>query len=436
MKRKIYDELLKWKEEKDALPLMVLGVRQCGKTHIINEFIENEFKNHITINLLQNTDILTLYKSSKSSLDKYKELKAFINCDLEQDDTILFIDEIQESEELISELKFFAEHLKKARIICAGSLLGVKLKREVKNFPVGKVKTLNMYPMSFDEYLMAIGKNDLIDLIRNSYDNDLPLSEGLHNMCLNHYKEYLVLGGMPMSIKEFIDNDMDYIKIDSSILSNLKNDYIDDFKKYVTNNSEILKITKVFNSMPSQLGNSANKFQYSKIENGARKKEYELAIEWLLAANIGIRVTKVTNGLKPLKGYEDCDYFKLYMSDIGILNNMLDISIVDYLKDDLSLYKGVITENYVLNELVKNNFIPYYWENDSKAEIDFIINYKNEVVPIEVKAGNNTMSKSLDIYMKKYDSKFAIRISSKNFGYNEISKIKSVPLYAVFCINN
>lgn len=436
MKRKIYAELLKWKEEKDALPLMVLGVRQCGKTHIINEFIENEFKNHITINLLQNTDILTLYKSSKSSLDKYKELKAFINCDLEQDDTILFIDEIQESEELISELKFFAEHLKKARIICAGSLLGVKLKREVKNFPVGKVKTLNMYPMSFDEYLMAIGKNDLIDLIRNSYDNDLPLSEGLHNMCLNHYKEYLVLGGMPMSIKEFIDNDMDYIKIDSSILSNLKNDYIDDFKKYVTNNSEILKITKVFNSMPSQLGNSANKFQYSKIENGARKKEYELAIEWLLAANIGIRVTKVTNGLKPLKGYEDCDYFKLYMSDIGILNNMLDISIVDYLKDDLSLYKGVITENYVLNELVKNNFIPYYWENDSKAEIDFIINYKNEVVPIEVKAGNNTMSKSLDIYMKKYDSKFAIRISSKNFGYNEISKIKSVPLYAVFCINN
>lgn len=436
MKRKIYDELLKWKEEKDALPLMVLGVRQCGKTHIINEFIENEFKNHITINLLQNTDILTLYKSSKSSLDKYKELKAFINCDLEQDDTILFIDEIQESEELISELKFFAEHLKKARIICAGSLLGVKLKREVKNFPVGKVKTLNMYPMSFDEYLMAIGKNDLIDLIRNSYDNDLPLSEGLHNMCLNHYKEYLVLGGMPMSIKEFIDNDMDYIKIDSSILSDLKNDYIDDFKKYVTNNSEILKITKVFNSMPSQLGNSANKFQYSKIENGARKKEYELAIEWLLAANIGIRVTKVTNGLKPLKGYEDCDYFKLYMSDIGILNNMLDISIVDYLKDDLSLYKGVITENYVLNELVKNNFIPYYWENDSKAEIDFIINYKNEVVPIEVKAGNNTMSKSLDIYMKKYDSKFAIRISSKNFGYNEISKIKSVPLYAVFCINN
>lgn len=436
MKRKIYDELLKWKEEKDALPLMVLGVRQCGKTHIINEFIENEFKNHITINLLQNTDILTLYKSSKSSLDKYKELKAFINCDLEQDDTILFIDEIQESEELISELKFFAEHLKKARIICAGSLLGVKLKREVKNFPVGKVKTLNMYPMSFDEYLMALGKNDLIDLIRNSYDNDLPLSEGLHNMCLNHYKEYLVLGGMPMSIKQFIDNDMDYIKIDSSILSNLKNDYIDDFKKYVTNNSEILKITKVFNSMPSQLGNSANKFQYSKIENGARKKEYELAIEWLLAANIGIRVTKVTNGLKPLKGYEDCDYFKLYMSDIGILNNMLDISIVDYLKDDLSLYKGVITENYVLNELVKNNFIPYYWENDSKAEIDFIINYKNEVVPIEVKAGNNTMSKSLDIYMKKYDSKFAIRISSKNFGYNEISKIKSVPLYAVFCINN
>lgn len=436
MKRKIYDELLKWKEEKDALPLMVLGVRQCGKTHIINEFIENEFKNHITINLLQNTDILTLYKSSKSSLDKYKELKAFINCDLEQDDTILFIDEIQESEELISELKFFAEHLKKARIICAGSLLGVKLKREVKNFPVGKVKTLNMYPMSFDEYLMAIGKNDLIDLIRNSYDNDLPLSEGLHNMCLNHYKEYLVLGGMPMSIKQFIDNDMDYIKIDSSILSDLKNDYIDDFKKYVTNNSEILKITKVFNSMPSQLGNSANKFQYSKIENGARKKEYELAIEWLLAANIGIRVTKVTNGLKPLKGYEDCDYFKLYMSDIGILNNMLDISIVDYLKDDLSLYKGVITENYVLNELVKNNFIPYYWENDSKAEIDFIINYKNEVVPIEVKAGNNTMSKSLDIYMKKYDSKFAIRISSKNFGYNEISKIKSVPLYAVFCINN
>lgn len=436
MKRKIYDELLKWKEEKDALPLMVLGVRQCGKTHIINEFIENEFKNHITINLLQNTDILTLYKSSKSSLDKYKELKAFINCDLEQDDTILFIDEIQESEELISELKFFAEHLKKARIICAGSLLGVKLKREVKNFPVGKVKTLNMYPMSFDEYLMAIGKNDLIDLIRNSYDNDLPLSEGLHNMCLNHYKEYLVLGGMPMSIKQFIDNDMDYIKIDSSMLSDLKNDYIDDFKKYVTNNSEILKITKVFNSMPSQLGNSANKFQYSKIENGARKKEYELAIEWLLAANIGIRVTKVTNGLKPLKGYEDCDYFKLYMSDIGILNNMLDISIVDYLKDDLSLYKGVITENYVLNELVKNNFIPYYWENDSKAEIDFIINYKNEVVPIEVKAGNNTMSKSLDIYMKKYDSKFAIRISSKNFGYNEISKIKSVPLYAVFCINN
>lgn len=436
MRRKIYTELLAWKNNTTNIkPLMVLGVRQSGKTYIIEKFCQNEFTNYIYINLFEKDNIVDLYNSNLTSDEKLKELKVLLNFDIEKEDTILFIDEIQESEKLISELKYFCERHNNIRIICAGSLLGVKLKRTKFSFPVGKVKMLNMYPMDFEEYLLAMNEELLIDLIKTSYKTNKPLSSAVHIKALNLYRTFLITGGMPESVKSMIDAECDYVKYDTTILKDIISSYFKDMDKYVTNESEALKIVKTYNSLPSQLANLANKFQFSKIDKNARTREYETAIDWLEASNMVIPSKKVKIPEIPLAGFVENETFKLYLSDVGILNNILKISIKDLLSDNISLYKGIIAENYVANHLTCNGHDLYYWQSDNVAEIDFLIYTKDGIIPIEVKAGDNTKSKSLDTYIAKYNPKYSIRISTKEFGYDPKKKIKSIPLYAVFCID-
>ena len=286
MKRKIYNELINWKNTNIQKPLMIIGARQIGKTYIIKKFCEKEFKKNIYINILEHPEIIKIFKEEISTLEKFNRMKIYLDIDIDIDNTIIFFDEIQESEELISSLKYFCESEEPFKIICAGSLLGVKLKRMKTSFPVGKVKMLNMYPMDFEEFLIANGNINLINEIRKCYETNTPIDSVLHEKTLNLYRLYLCIGGMPEAIKNLLDNNKDILKFDKSIIEDIIQSYLDDMNKYVQNKSEAVKIETIYKSIPSQLGNKSNKFQYGKISSNARKRDYETALDWLISSTM------------------------------------------------------------------------------------------------------------------------------------------------------
>lgn len=286
MKRKIYEELLKWKNTDMKKPLMIIGARQIGKTYVIKEFCEKEFKKNIYINLLEHSEIIKIFKQEINTTEKFNRMKIYLDIDIDIENTIIFFDEIQESEELISSLKYFNESKEKYKIICAGSLLGVKLKRMHTSFPVGKVKMLNMYPMDFEEFLIANGNKGLIEEIYKCYNNNEAIDPILHEKALNLYRLYLCVGGMPEAIKDLFNNEKDILKFDKTIIEDIINSYLNDMNKYVQNKSETVKIEKIYKSIPAQLGNQSNKFQYGKISTDARKRDYEIALDWLLSSTM------------------------------------------------------------------------------------------------------------------------------------------------------
>lgn len=437
MRRKIYNKLLEWKSnDENKKPLMVLGVRQCGKTYVIKDFCKNEFENVCVINLLERDDIIELFSRPINSEEKYNILKTMLNYDIEDENTVLFIDEIQESEDLISQLKFFCENHNNVNIICAGSLLGVKLKRLKKSFPVGKVWMIDMFPMDFEEFLVANNREKFVDLLKDCFDNNKFLGSPLHEELLRYYRIYLLTGGMPEAIQNIVDANLDYVKYDTKILKNILASYYKDMRKHVKNEAEALKIERVYRTLPSQLMNASKKFQLSIIDVDARNREYETAIDWLMGSNMIIKCECVSLPEIPLKGFVDNETFKFYLSDVGILCTILGLSVRDIVTDNISLYKGIIAENFVANQLLCNGFDLFYWKNTATAEVDFLLYTADGVIPVEVKAGENTQSKSLKVYMEKYNAKYAIRISTKDFGYDPKTKIKSVPLYATFLIKD
>ena len=437
VKRKIYNDLLEWKNNVDNVkPLMILGARQVGKTYIIDEFCKQEYQNYISVNLFDRVDIVQLYDMDLTSDQKFNRFKSLLNFDIDKENTILFIDEIQESEKLISELKYFCEKHNNIRIICASSLLGVKLKRTRFSFPVGKVEMLTMYPMDFEEFLMANNEELLIKEIRDCYKDNMQMVNPLHVKAMEYYRIYLISGGMPESVKNMISNSCDVMKYKSKLKRDIIESYFKDMDKYVDNNGEALRIEKTYNSIPRQLSNESNKFQFSKINSSARGREYESAIDWLEASNMINKSSRVTVPEIPLKGFVVEAYFKLFFNDVGLLNEILEIKNFDIMTDNLSLYKGAIVENYVANSFLCNNYSLYYWQSDGIAKIDFLIYTKDGIIPVEVKAGDSVKSKSLNVYIEKFNPKYAIRISARNFGYDVGKRIKSIPLYAVFCIKD
>ncbi len=434
MKRKIYNDLLEWKNTKNFKPLMVLGVRQCGKTYIIEEFCKNEFKHYKKINLLQDSDVVKLYASDDSSDKKYNDLKILLNFDFDQEDSILFIDEIQVSEELISELKYFNEQHSNVRIICAGSLLGVKLSKLKKSFPVGKVTRLYMYPMDFEEFLIAFDQESLLLKIKECYKKNESMGI-LHKTAVDYYRRYLLSGGMPESIKALIECKDDYYNYDLSTLNDMIEDYKNDMNHHVLNSNETLKIRNIYDSLPSQLQNASKKFQYSVITDDAKSREYASPLSWLVESSMVQQCKCVKRPEKPLLGFVDNNVFKIYYSDVGIFNRIVNNDIRTIMIDDMKIYKGIITENYVANQLKAIGFDLLYWKGSRDSKVDFLISTMNDgVIPIEVKAEENTQSKSLKVYNELYHPKYMIRISLKDFGYNLETNIKSIPLYAVCCI--
>ena len=431
MKRKFIDKLYEWKNNDVLKPLMVIGARQVGKTYLINEFCKTEFNDYIYINLLDEKSIVSLFKENINTSEKIEKMQLYLNRDIKED-TVLFIDEVQESEELISSLKYFCESDFPYKIICAGSLLGVKLSRFNSSFPVGKVRILKMYPMDFEEFLMALGEDNAISKIRECYSNNTQMDSFLHEKYLKYYRLYLCVGGMPDAIANLINNDLDILKFDKTILSSIFTSYTADMTKYVYNKFESAKIERVYNTIPRQLLKENKKFQYSAIDKGARSRDYSSSLEWLISSNLIIPAYYVNKFESPLKGYMDDNVFKLYISDVGLLSSILNVAYNKILLGEKLEYLGAIAENYVANELVFNGYDLYYWSSNRVAEIDFLIDTEEGVIPIEVKASDNVNSKSLNYYISKYKPKYSIRISTKNFGFD--NNIKSVPLYAVFCI--
>lgn len=430
MKRKFYDTLMHWKNNNITTPLMVVGARQIGKTYIINEFCKNEFEDYVYINLMEKASIVNIFEEKSDFETKVRKLELELNKKIIPEKTIVFFDEIQESETAISCLKAFCESPLPYKIICAGSLLGVKINRFHSSFPVGKVIIEFMHPMDFEEFLLALDKEMWVEEIKRCYENLEEIS--IHDKLLDLYRTYLCIGGMPAAVQAYKDSNEEILLWNKNIVKNIIMAYLADMNKYTLNNSESVKIEKVYKSIPSILAKENKKFQYKDIEKGANKRGFESAIDWLKSSNMVCQCKLVNKVQPPLKVYEQDDHFKLYISDVGLLTSLLEIDFSDILLDTEFMFKGAIAENYIAQTLKTNNISLYYWRSKNTAEIDFLLYNKDGIIPVEVKASDNTKSKSLSVFMEKHNPKYAIRISTKNFGFN--NNIKSIPLYAAFLI--
>lgn len=359
MKRKLYSKLLEWKKNKIKMPYMLIGARQTGKTYLLTEFCKKEFENYVYINLDNMEDIKKVFDETINPEEIIKNMEAILNINIDIENTVIFIDEIQVSERAIASLKYFCESEKEYKIVVAGSLLGVKINRFKSSFPVGKVWIDYLYPMDFEEFLLAISEEKLVELIKESYTQMKPMLEATHEKALKLYNEYICIGGMPISILNYIEHNKNIFKFEDDILNMIITAYLADMSKY-TENIETIRNMKIYNSIPAQLGKENKKFKYSLVETSARAREYDTSMNWLLASNMIIKCQSVANPKSPLSAYTDTN-FKIYLSDIGILRVLAKININEIVTNKNMLYKGVFVENYVAENLYNKYREIYYW---------------------------------------------------------------------------
>ena len=432
MRRLIFDKLIEWKNSSSRKPLLLKGARQVGKTYALLEFGRNYYDNVVYLHFEGNTETLNkIFAPDLNPKRIIEEISVYAKQTIFPNKTLIIFDEIQACEQALTSLKYFAEEAPEYHIIAAGSLLGLAINRGKFSFPVGKVDMLTMYPMSFEEFLLATNNDTLIEKIRFSFSSFTPLADVYHNLALELYKKYLVVGGYPAVVKTYLETeDFDSVR---SVQADISDSYIADMTKYATPNETIRSIA-IFNTLPSQLAKENTKFQYAVIKSNARAKDYELSLQWLKASSVVLENIKITEGKLPLSVYEQIDSFKIYYSDVGLLcfkSGTLpqDILINSSISDRA---RGLLAENYVAEQLVAQGYRLNYWESDGKAELDFVIRQNDSVVPVEVKSADNVRAKSLKVFIDKYSPSYSIRISARNFGFE--NDIKSVPLYAVFCL--
>lgn len=430
MQREIIKDLVKWKESKNRKPLIIHGARQVGKTYIVKQFGKEYYTNVIYVNFETNQELSEQISDCIDAKYIIHKLELFYGEKIIPEKTLIFFDEIQANERALTSLKYFCEDAKEYHIIAAGSLLGIAINRENYSFPVGKVQMINMYPLSFKEFLTALGRENLVDEIQKHYDHNERMDKDIHELCLKLYRTYLVVGGMPEVVQIYLDEQKTISAID--IQAEILASYERDMTKYA-NNSLSNRILAAFDSIPVQLAKENQKFQYKVISRGATSSIFGEAILWLKNSGIVNQVYKANSEL-PLEMHKDLAAFKLYMSDVGLFVNKARYPLyqIDLSTQPTMIAMGALTEHYVANELRKNGYEIYYWESNGVAELDFMIQKNMDIIPIEVKSNTHTKSRSLDLYIKRYNPNYAIRISEKNFGLE--NRIKSVPLYAVFCI--
>lgn len=431
MYRKITHFLENWKNNPRRKPLVLQGARQVGKTYSILEFGRKHYENVAYFNFERNEKLKETFIENISPAYLIPLLSHISGQTIVREKTLIVFDEVQACERALTSLKYFYEEAPEYHIIVAGSLLGVAVNREAFSFPVGKVDIKTMYPMDMEEFLIAMGQEDIAEKIIECFASDTPMPSALHDSAMKYYRQYLVVGGMPECVLQFSETG-DYIlvrNIQTTILAN----YLDDMSKYNREN-EIKKTRLAYNTITVQLSKKNTRFQYKLIKKGGRAAEFENAIEWLNLSGIVTQVYRVEHPRKPLDDNKDIDAFKIYVSDLGLLCAKKELVAQDvlYMSDELEYFKGGMAENYVNVHLTINGYTSYYWESERGAEVDFIIQRNGAIIPIEVKSADNTQAKSLKVYIENYKPLYAIKLSAKNFGFKDGKK--TVPLYAAYCI--
>ena len=425
MERKIMKKLLEWKDNKNRKPLILRGARQVGKTYILQQFGKENYKNIAYFNFDYDTDLYQLFKNTKNPERILEQLALVCGKAIEPKNTLIIFDEIQECPDALNSLKYFNEEANEYHIVCAGSLLGIRLSHT--SFPVGKVDFLDMYPMTFSEFLVADGAQNLVEYMDsvNSFEN---IPEIFFNILEEKLKVYFIVGGMPEAVKSWV-NEKDISEV-NKIQENILIAYEEDFSKHTTA-VEANRISIIWNSIPSQLARENKKFLYQVAKEGARAREYEGAVNWLNDADLIHKIYNVVKPNMPLKAYNDLSSFKIYLNDVGLLRRMTDLDSRVVIEGNrvFKEFKGALTENYVLQMLLSSGIKVNYFTFDNKYEIDYIMQYKNTIIPIEVKADENINSVSLKHYNEIYNPKIRIRFSMRNLKKDD--NLVNIPLFMV-----
>lgn len=425
MRRKLYKQLLRWKESGNRKPLLLLGARQVGKTWLMKEFGRNEYENIVYINCDEEPLTRNLFTVDYDINRLLLSFQAISGETINKGTTLIILDEIQEAPRGLHALKYFCENAAEYHIVAAGSLLGVTIASET-SFPVGKVDMLHLYPMDFEEFMNATGETKLSDLLRLR-DNNLiqPFAQTLTDIM----RRYMYVGGMPEIVKSFVEsNDLNEVR-------RLQSDIIEAYRKDISKHAsktESIRIGQVLASLPSQLAKENKRFIYGVAKPGGRAADFELAIQWLIDAGLIYKVPRVRKVAAPLNFYEDISAFKLFFLDVGLLGCMAGINALSIIvnPDSLTEFKGMLTEEYVCQQLVSIGFKPFYWSNDTTpAELDFIIDVDGQPIPIEVKAAVNVRSRSLSQFLKDNPGINGIRFSLA--GYVEQDRLTNYPLFTI-----
>ncbi len=425
MYRKIINDLLKWKNDKNRKPLILRGARQVGKTYIIKQFGSENYDGVAYFNFDHDTELYNLFENSKDPKRIIEQLSFIYGKAIIPEKTLIVFDEIQECADALNSLKYFEEEANEFHIISAGSLLGIRLSHT--SFPVGKVDFLDMYPMTFTEFLKADKCENLVQ-----YMESIQTIENIPSIFFDRLTEklkaYFIIGGMPEAVQSWVqEKDMEKV---NKIQDNILRAYESDFSKH-TSNIEANKISIIWNSIPSQISKENKKFLYQVAKDGARAREYEGALNWLKDANLINKIYNVTKPSMPLISYNDLSSFKIYLNDVGLLRKMtdLDSKVIAEKNKLFEEFKGALTENYILQALMAMGLNVHYFTFDNRYEIDYLLQYKNEIIPIEVKSSENIKNTSLKVYNERYSPNTRIRFSMKNLQKDD--NLINMPLFLI-----
>jgi len=429
MYRYAINDLIAWKNSPNHMPLIIKGARQVGKTWLMQEFGKTQYKKVAYISFDDNPRLDTLFQKDLNVKRLLDGLNIEVGFNITQKDTLIIFDEIQENPLALTSLKYFCENAPEYDIVAAGSLLGVAHHKGT-GFPVGKVEYLNLYPLSFKEFLLAMNENQILEIIDK---NDFEMQKVFKDRIIDLIRRYCYVGGMPKTVLSF-SKKQDYNLV-RKIQRNILADYEGDFSKHIPS-EQVERTRLLWNAIPSQLIKENKKCVYGKIKQGARSKDFEISLNWLIDAGLVHKVSRVTEPNMPLKAYEDVSAYKLFLLDVGLLGAMNDLDSRSILEKDklFNDYNGAITEQYVLQEFKILNDLPvFYWTNN-RAELDFLIQYKNNIIPVEAKATINLQAKSLKFFRQKYEPEISIRTSLAD--YEENNGLFNIPLYDIENLKN
>lgn len=429
MERLALKQLLKWKEKKNRKPLIIEGARQVGKTWLMKEFGKQAYQETIYINFDSNSRMESLFSSDLDVKRIVMGLELYVGHKIDANNTLLIFDEVQEVPRALSSLKYFYEDAPEYHIVCAGSLLGIALHNGT-SFPVGKVDFLKLYPLSFYEFLLAVGKEQYAELLEKK---DFSMISMFKETYIDALKQYYYIGGMPEVVQCFVEErDFNSVRLTQKRILEA---YEQDFSKHAPNDV-VPKIRMIWNNIPSQLAKENRKFIYGLIREGARAKDYETAIMWLTDCGLVYKVGRINQPNIPLKAYEDLKAFKLFLLDVGLLSCLVGLKQGTLIDGNQTFveFKGALTEQYVLQQLkTREDLYLYYYTNDrSTCEIDFVLDNGEEVIPLEVKAEVNLQAKSLKSYCEKYKPNRAVRTSMSDYKQEDL--LLNLPLYAIMTI--